>query len=609
LKRYTRFCHYIKHNARSEIPSNMLVVDTEASISEQPDGSQHQTFRLGYAIHMMAKDDGWIQTGYELSSIDDFWNLLDRFAYEKTRLYIFAHNMAYDFTILKLDTYLSSRKIDMSIDVRDSVFIVRGNNLVFLSTTNFYKQSLKTLGEVFGKSKMDSPDFLHCSNSELMPYCQRDTEVLALIMEKHLAFIRDNDLGCFKPTISGQSLQAYRHRFMHHSLLVHNYDEVLELERQSYRGGRCEAFRLGTFSGIYYLDINSMYPFVMKTSQFPTKLTTMKPLTIQTVDDLKDALVSGHFIMADCDIILNEPLVACKREKLFFPIGNIRQVITSPEIEYIIEHPDCGSISKIHSLVLYEKAEIFKEFVDFFYNFRKNTDNPAYKTLAKLVLNSLYGKFGQRSFGQLKKIEDENLIWLYTDMMNDSGTNEIWISVGQKYVRHGNILYLHTQTSGEYAPDSIPIIASSVTSYARILLFKLMKIAGKENVLYCDTDSLFVTKSGYDNLRDWISPNELGKLKMEDYGTVEIRGAKDYTFNGVVKMKGIKKNAEKLPNGKYRQYQFQTKSLRYRAGTEDGIVVVKPIDKEMSGLYDKGIVDESGIVSPFVYRDFDHAND
>jgi hypothetical protein len=193
-------------------------------------------------------------------------------------------------------------------------------------------------------------------------------------------------------------------------------------------------------------------------------------------------------------------------------------------------------------------------------------------------------------------------------MMNDSGTNEIWISVGQKYVRHGDILYLHTQTTGEYAPDSIPIIASSVTSYARILLFELMKTARKENVLYCDTDSLFVTKSGLDNLADWISSNELGKLKIEDFGTVEIRGAKDYTFNGVVKMKGIKKNAEKLPNGKYRQYQFQTKSLRYRAGTEDGIVVVKPIDKEVSGLYDKGIVDESGIVSPFIYQDFDHAN-
>jgi DNA polymerase elongation subunit (family B) len=192
-------------------------------------------------------------------------------------------------------------------------------------------------------------------------------------------------------------------------------------------------------------------------------------------------------------------------------------------------------------------------------------------------------------------------------MMNDDHTNEIWIDTGIKYTRCGNDLYLSTHIEGEYAQDSIPSISSTVTAHARMLLWKLIKIAGRENVLYCDTDSLFVSRSGYDNLKDWISPTELGKLKLEKSGIVEIRGCKDYTFNGEVKRKGIKKNAEKIGDGVYRQLQFLTKSSKYRNGTVDGIIVVKWIEKEVSGIYDKGIVDENGTISPFTFHDFDHA--
>ena len=602
-----RFCHYIKRNRQSEMPSNILFVDTEASIEDKPGGIQHQTFRLGYAIHAKSKDSGWTKTGYELRSVNEFWELLDRIAYDGTRLYVFAHNMKYDFTILKGDTYISSRKLKLKVDVRENVFIVRAGNICFLSSTNFYKAKLEELGNIFGLSKMESPDFRSATDNELMPYCQRDTEVLALIIEKHIEFLRNNDLGNFKPTLAGQSLGAYRHRFMHTNLLVHDYEEILALEGLSYRGGRCEAFRLGTFEDIYDLDINSMYPFVMKSLEYPTKVLQTKPLTVQTVFDLQDALDAGHYVLADCDIHLNEPLIACKREKLFFPIGDIRQVLTSPEIEHILANPECGEIVKVHSLVTYEKANIFSEFIDFFYDFRKSTDNSAYKLMAKLLMNSLYGKLGQRSFGTSVLIEDEKEYDMTLEMMRDAHTSEIWIDTGKKYVLRGTDLFLCTKTEGEYAPDSIPIIASTVTAHARMLLWELMKIAGRENVVYCDTDSLFVNRTGYDNLKDWISPTELGKLKLEKQGIVEIRGAKDYTFNGEVKRKGIKKNAQLLPDGSFRQYQFETGSTRYRKGTPDGIVVVRPVDKIVSGRYDKGIIDENGQIAPFVYSEFDRA--
>jgi hypothetical protein len=123
------------------------------------------------------------------------------------------------------------------------------------------------------------------------------------------------------------------------------------------------------------------------------------------------------------------------------------------------------------------------------------------------------------------------------------------------------------------------------------------------NVLYCDTDSVFVNETGYDNLKSEISQSELGKLKLEKSGDVEIFGAKDYKFNNEIKMKGIKKNATQLPDGTFKQLQFQTKNIRYRKGTEDGVVILEPIIKKLSRNYDKGTV-KNNVVFPLIYSEF-----
>ena len=594
------------------MPTNLLFVDTEANIREQ-NGLQYQTFRLGYAIHVR---NGY-STGYPLHSVEDFWNLLDRFRYPKTRLFVFAHNMAYDYAILKLDTYISSRNLEINLRAIDSVFVITAGHhyqrkdrqtfvteYEFLSSTNFYKQSLKELGQMFGLSKMDSPDFTRVSDVRLMEYCQRDTEVLTKIIQTHIAFIKENDLGSFKPTIASQAFTAFRHRFMSHNLLVHDFQEILDMAGRSYRGGRCETFRMGRFKNIYKLDINSMYPFVMKSCKYPIHPFSSKPIIGCDVSDLEES-VKENFVMADCDIILNEPLIATKREKLFFPVGNVRQIILQPEIEMILKNPDIGKIVKVHAMVSYQSADIFSEYVDFFYGLRCNTDNEAIKGMCKLFLNSLYGKMGQRNSTKPELVTDDYKLWMLKEIMNEEGTFEIHDGLSSKYVKLGEQIYRVTGHDNGFAMESIPEIASSVTAYARCLLFKLIMIAGWENVLYCDTDSLFVTETGYRLLDDssMVHASELGKLKLEEIGDVELFGAKDYIFNGKVKLKGIKHNAEKLPDGTYRQYQFQTKNIRYQNATPDGIVILNPVIKTISRRYDKGIV-SGQTVKPLVFSDF-----
>ena len=600
-----RVNHYLKSTENSYSVNNILIVDTETNI-ENLNGEEIQTFRLGYAIHIYKQNNGWTKTHYEINSINDFWSLLDKIKWDKTKLWIFAHNMAFDYTILKIDSYLASRNLEIKLRVvESSLFIVKADNLIFLSSTNYYHESLKELGEIFELSKMKSPDFKSCTDEELKPYNKRDTEVLEKIISKHIEFIKNNDLGCLQITIAGQAFAAYRHRFMQHELLVHTYKDILDLEQESYRGGRSEAFKLGKFKEIYKLDVNSMYPFVMRENIYPIKPVFSTLLKNVNINMLQKAILNNKFILAECNIKLYEPIIGCKRnKKLIFPIGNIKQAITNPEIKYILENPNSGTIISINKYIEYDAANIFKTYVDFFYKIKTESKNNAIKTMAKLFLNSCYGKFGQRTGSTQTLITDINLIKEITSYMKFSNTLE-HREPGHKYLNLGGFIYdIGKRTT--LSKNSIPIIASAVTSYSRILLYNLINIANKNNVLYCDTDSLFVNKKGYNNLKksNKIDTKKLGKLKLEEIGNCQIFGAKDYIFNKTIKLKGIKHDAEKLNDGSYKQYQFQTKNTKYARGTPDGIVIVAPIIKHLSREYNKGIVDKDGVIHPYYLNEW-----
>jgi len=609
-----RIPHYIKQNAAARMPHHILVVDTEANIERNPEG-QNQTFRLGCAIYLCwnHQTKKWIETEYMLTTLNSWFELLDSLTKPKRRLLIFAHNAAYDYTILMMDTYLSTRDFITDTHVIDTAFIVNAHktlddslcSLTFASTTNYYKKPLDELGEIFGDNKLTKPDFENVSNYELMKYCMQDTRVLATLIKKHIEFIKLHDLGNFKLTIAGQAFGAFRHRFMSEKILVHTYDDILRLELESYRGGRCEVFKMGKHDDIYKLDINSMYPFIMRNQKFPTQLISGKKI-LNGIGTLESLINDDIFVLADCDIHLEKPGIAIKKDKLLFPVGNVRQVLTSPEIQMLIENPNIGSIIKVHESATYKQANLFKQYVDYFYDVRMNAKNAAYEAMAKLFLNSLYGKFGQRSFAKYVPVTDPHLIETLNEALNETGTNVIdWLNHDVKrYIRLGDRLYSIDNSLDILAYDSCPVIASTVTSYARDYLFEVFLKAGLENVLYCDTDSVFVTESGYSNLKPMIHQTELGKLKVEEFGSCEIFGAKNYQFNGSIKLKGVKKDAEKIAPNTYKQSQFLTKNLRYRQGIPDGIVKVVDTVRHISLDYDKGMVDDAGTVHPLVFSDF-----
>ena len=376
---------------------------------------------------------------------------------------------------------------------------------------------------------------------------------------------------------------------------IHRHEKVIELEKKSYFGGRTEAFYIGKINEpVWYLDINSMYPYVMKTQKYPIKLIKYSD-KFNNLSQLKE-IIKKYCVVAEVELDTDEPVYPLRlKDKTIFPTGNFITYLNTPEIKYALEH---NHIKNIRQIAVYLARDIFSSYVDYFYSKReeckRNKDNLR-ATLYKLLLNSLYGKFGQTvRIIELDKIIDDCKFEI-EEVYDDYGNKQY------DFIYFGNSVFKKTKTKNP-SHWSFLAIASHVTAYARILLWQYIKKAGYHNCYYCDTDSVFVNRKGYENLKSDIDDYKLGKLSIEKTAdNIVIYGLKDYVFGNDVKLKGIKKNAVKIDTNTFLQLQFPRMSRVIRDDMSDYIVITKQI-KQLKRQYDKGIVTSSGWVVPFHFH-------
>lgn len=587
-------------NAKN-LPRFLIFYDTETRWEQVENGELH-TLKLGVAMFVqldknlnIIKEDSIV-----FHTKEEFFDYVESKARKSKcyTLYIFAHNQHADFNIIDGFRELSLRgwKISRHNYDRTAFYIFWEKNdykLCFLDSLNFFRNSsIKELGRLLGIPKLEI-DFTSCTEEELETYCRRDVEILKLTILRYLEFLREHDLGRFCITVALQSLTAYRHRFMHHEILIHDWKHVIELERDSYRGGMVQCFKLGDCGRAYKLDINSAYPYQMRNQPLPTRLIRFlhNPSPQEFWYYFDRYLCIGEFL-----IEVKEPCIGVKRnKKLIFPVGRFWATLTSPEIWYLINSHD-AVIYKVKKVAFYDYDILFEDYVDFFYGLKKQyteEGNRVYRELSKTFLNALSGKFGQiRDETVTIEEEDEEPPAFFFYQENNKETSKI-----EKTFRLGRqkITYLHRDPENAYN-SFVPII-SFITAYQRVYLWELIKKAGRENVFLTDTDSLIVNEKGYNNLKDLIG-DELGMLKLEGVENLYVNNLKDYVFGEDVKMKGIPHGSKQIaPNIFIVKHWFTTKQLLEH--NLFGCVFIRYEERILRRVYEKGIVQVDGWVQPF----------
>jgi len=594
------------HTLRKEksliIPRHVIFFDTETKQETMPNGDIKQTLKLGWACYYRAAYGRNLERleWFFFKTALDLWQFLYRHVEPKRRLWIITHNLSFDFTIVEGWKYLKQANFKLRFFHNSgSTCIIsvksKAGSLLFIDSMNWFRESLAAIGQRLGIPKM-TIDFETADDDFLSLYCKRDVEILIAMFKDFVKFLTGNQISRLCFTIASTAMAAYLFGFYDHKIYIHNNEQAIDCERAAYRGGRVECFFIGRLdTGPYYVvDVNSLYATVMHHGLFPCKL--LKTRKQCRVDTLRIAL-RKQAVIATVLIETDEPAYAVKRKRTIFPVGRFWVTLTTPELVYALKR---DHIKKVARVCFYDQAKLFTRYVARMYTLRQDFTSAgvdSYREICKLLMNSLYGKFGQKAE-----------VW---DKIGDAPgerdrTEQVFLP---DLNRRGMIRYLLGEvwelTGYEECFNSFPGIAATVSAYARMYLYELMKITGEGNYFYCDTDSLIVNDAGLSNLGKLINPDNLGCLKIEETSEfVDIRGLKDYSTATKTVIKGISKSAVKQKDGSYQQQQWP--SLRGILKSDNaGGYTVKSVNKVLTRKYTKGDLNPDGWIAPFLLAEYD----
>lgn len=316
--------------------------------------------------------------------------------------------------------------------------------------------------------------------------------------------------------------------------------------RGAYYGGRTEVYRAEPYwvgrrtvyggQGLSYYDINSSYPRAMLESMPAGVLKEYGPRKTRA-DFERLAIMAVGFVECEVEIpsscyLPPLPYRHPKLGKLVFPTGRFSGTWAWSELQLLFDPMVGGRITKVVKSAWYGRKNLFFDFVKELYFYRdKSSDryDEGMALVAKLMLNSLYGKFGMNE-------ERREIYVLGKDEAPPEGATLAGFEDGPEDAL-SKVCYLDKRVAPSYI---IPQISAEITALARVRLWhfmaRVLRMGGR--LYYCDTDSLIT------DLADLPCSPELGELKNEFPGEridVELVGPKMYL---------LRKSTPFTPDGK-----------------------------------------------------------
>ena len=269
-----------------------------------------------------------------------------------------------------------------------------------------------------------------------------------------------NSLSAFKDTVKGRK---FRDIF-----------PIIDCDgdiRESYRGGYtyCSPRIKGEVVGPgLVFDVNSLYPSVMRNCKLPFgepkrydgeyKPDKIYDLYVQYIrcqfelnpDHVPTIQIKKSFRFAEHEYVessFDEEVVLC---------------LTSVDLELFLKHYDVYNLEYIGGYKFMSTDQLFKDFVDHWTEVKINSElegNAGMRTLAKLIMNSLYGK------------------WAVSPSVSSS----------LPYL-DGELVKYELGPEEQREPLYIPS-ASFITAYARSITINAVQ-ANYDRFCYCDTDSI-----------------------------------------------------------------------------------------------------------------------
>lgn len=619
-----RRAHYWVPTGPAAPPSEIVVVDTESWRNRQilPNGDELHTLDIGCAMaYRIEKERRTRAAELTFRKPEQFWEFLEGRLNPRRPVWVFGHNLGWDMGILKAWQWLRRGDIEVSRMVVDGQLFfmkahVKGCTLWFNDTFNYCRMSLKKIGKALGFPKDEIP-LDSRKDHQWEEYCRRDVEVTAKCVDTLIQFARTHDLGPWQPTLAALAFSSYRHRFMSHNVLVHTYTEPLQMERRGYYGGLVDTQYIGSVQDgeIHEYDVNSMYPWACLENLPTTIAQSFGSVGRQRLD----WLLRNYMAVADVTLRSERDRYPCRDgASVVHPTGTYRTVLPDAELRYAHE---AGHIVTVNSITIYNSAPIFEEYMMYFHGVKQEYDksgDDAFRFVAKIMMNSLYGKTGQqsprwqpwnrRSLHMLERhhgLKPDTLAQYVNCPPIMTKPEDVYCFLNERITVNVRQYWddIELNVGDHESRDSCPAIAACVTSIARRRLRELQNIPGHRNWYYSDTDSLWVNDTGRRRLEQSgvVDQDKLGALKYEKtHQRLTIYGPKDYVSDVVRKRKGVRPDVEPNGNNEYIQLHFPSVKSQLTVGYTEGCVL-KLVKKHLYRDITACNVGPSGWTSPLQF--------
>jgi hypothetical protein len=592
-------------NHGNEMPRNLLFFDTE-SYRTKVTHSYYDSYlhlRLGVSdyVNWRGRRKESTQTSHFRDS-GSFWGFLNSHLRPKETLWVFAHNIMFDLSMVKWGDEISAGRFRLcdapnsgsvkhkgkgKAKVYRGVFntgrngtiikcLYNGKRVNFIDTYNYFRTSVDKIGDSIGIQKLPIPAD-DDTEERWWHYCSRDVDIIREAMCGLMLEWESAGNGNWQPTIAGLAFSSYRHMHMSVPPCPHRNTVLSGFESKSYHDGRTQLFWRGEirnkYSGgsvfgsacksdmlawkdgpAYVLDVSSLYPYVMRQHPFPRRVIGRHDGTQSIIQEpeLSQLTECLDYCMAIATVELrtNDDLYPMEyKGRLIYPVGDFITTLCTPELRVALDN---GHVGKVWAMSLYEPADLFTEFVDYWWKRRLywiKRNNKVKADMIKDLMNSLHGKLGQH-----------NRYWENIPGRYDSEGWREWpeIKAGSDVVTHYRAVGKQVQVQIDDGWSDYALVATSahVNSYARVYMTYLRNVAGRDNVYYQGNDSLIVSGTGYDRLNSLglIKDRELGFLKLEGtYEELKLWGSRDYEKGDKVVKAGLPPENERLST---RQWRF-----------------------------------------------------
>lgn len=402
----------------------------------------------------------------------------------------YAHNGG-KFDFLPIIETLSAWKIPYAITqiagrIAQLRVFYQGHRYTFCDSICLLPQSLKKLSVAFevDHQKQDfdfEKEVFDLNNPTHKSYLNSDLRGLFEILTKffNTPMVRD-----VKPKLTLAATALAVHRTTLKASIRRSPLEIQNFVRSGYFGGRVEIFKHEGFNLNYY-DVNSIYPYCMRNF----------PIPIEYIGESENYRQFGfHKVSVSVPHDIEIPILPVKvKDKLIFPTGVFTGTFFSEELKLAVSM-GCKITKFWYGECFSKEFGFFDEYIDYFHKLKTENEGNALRFIAKLFLNGLYGKYGQR----------ETMQFMQTMNFNSEIEGEVWGSE-EIFNKFGLVVGEIKRRS----PHMLCHIAAAITSYARGHLYRSALYPNRNSLYYCDTDAIPTQ-----NRLETVSA--LGALKLED---------------------------------------------------------------------------------------------